>query len=85
MIYYLGVADNNRASTVLKLFVSAAQMYGLPSRVRYNCFIIRYPLLMHSLLPLQFVPHCVFVFIIDRIRDAKIRVWPNSCYNTVVL
>ena len=33
-IMYLGVRTNNRASTVLQLFVRATEMFGLPSRVR---------------------------------------------------
>ena len=31
---YLGASDNNRAVTVLQLFLKGVQLYGLPSRVR---------------------------------------------------
>ena len=31
---YLGASDNNRALTVLQLFLRGIQLYGLPSRVR---------------------------------------------------
>lgn len=31
---YLGASDNNRATTVLELFLKGVQIYGLPSRVR---------------------------------------------------
>ena len=34
MIVYLSCSTNNRASTVLRLFVAATQRFGLPSRVR---------------------------------------------------
>ena len=34
MIVYLQCADNNRAMTVLKLFQTATQEFGIPSRVR---------------------------------------------------
>ena len=34
MIVYLNVSTNNRANTVFRLFHTAVQSYGLPSRVR---------------------------------------------------
>ena len=34
MVTYIGCSDNNRADTVLQLFVQAVREYGFPSRVR---------------------------------------------------
>lgn len=34
MIVYLKASTNNRANTVFRLFHTAVQSYGLPSRVR---------------------------------------------------
>ena len=34
MIVYLSCSTNNRAITVLRLFIAAKQRFGLPSRVR---------------------------------------------------
>lgn len=34
LIVYLTAASNNRASTVLRSFLEAVEMYGVPSRVR---------------------------------------------------
>lgn len=31
---YIGASNNNRAETVLGLFIDAVRMFGLPSRVR---------------------------------------------------
>ena len=35
-LFFLGVGNNNRASTVLKLFKAAVYEFGLPSRIRYR-------------------------------------------------
>ena len=34
MITFLGASNNNRAATVLNLFMDAVMQYGVPSRVR---------------------------------------------------
>jgi hypothetical protein len=49
MIVYVGCSNNNRASTVYNLFLSAVRNYGLPSRVhsdqgRENVFVARHML-----------------------------------------
>lgn len=34
LVTYVSSSDNNRADTVLQLFISATREYGIPSRVR---------------------------------------------------
>ena len=39
LIVYLNASSNNKADTVLQLFLNAVQQYNLPSRVRTDLFI----------------------------------------------
>ena len=49
LIVYLHCSSNNKASTVYKLFLSAVEENGLPSRVRTDCGLENYEVARHML------------------------------------